>query len=122
MRLLLALIPTVTLVVISQLVTKWRVVFLFDSFQNPLGRLERLFVYLKDPYILISYLAALCASVSWMFVVERYALSIAFPLYIGITVLSVVITGKILFGEQLTYLQVIAILLIIIGVALGSQS
>jgi multidrug transporter EmrE-like cation transporter len=122
MKLLLALLPTVVLVVYGQLVTKWRVAHLFDPLQNTSGRMDRLFVYLNDPYILSAYAAALAASVAWMFVIERHALSLAFPLYIGITVLSVVLGGVLLFGEQMNAMRTIAILLIVTGVALGSQS
>lgn len=122
MKLLLALLPTVVLVVCGQLVTKWRVAYLLDPIQNSSGMIDRLFVYLKDPYILSSYVAALVASVAWMFVIERYALSLAFPLYIGITVLSVVVGGVFLFGEEMTTVRAIAVLLIVIGVAIGSQS
>lgn len=122
MKLLFVLLPTVALVVYGQLVTKWRVAYLFDPLQNTSGRVDRLFVYLKDPYILSAYVAALAASVTWMFVIERHSLSLAFPLYIGVTVLSVVVGGVFLFGEEMTTLRIIAVLLIVIGVALGSQS
>lgn len=120
MKLLLALLPTVLLVVYSQLVTKWRVVFLLDSLQDSSGPIDRLFVYLKDPYILSAYVAALASSMAWMFVVERHALSLAFPLYIGLTVLVVVVGGVFLFGEQMTFARTLAVLLILIGVAIGS--
>lgn len=122
MKLFLALIPTVVLVAYSQLVTKWRVAYLFDPLQNTSGRMDRLLVYLKDPFILSAYAAALAASVAWMFVIERHALSIAFPLYIGITVLSVTVGGVFIFGEEMNTMRIIAVLLIVIGVVLGSQS
>lgn len=122
MKLLLSLLPTVVLVVFSQLVTKWRIVYLLDTLQSTTGRLDRLLVYLKDPYILSCYAASLAASVAWMFVIERNPISLAFPLYIGITVLSVIVGGVLLFGEEMTILRTIAILLIVVGVVLGSQS
>lgn len=122
MKLLLALLPTVVLVVFGQLVIKWRVALLFDSLQSASSWIDRLFVYLKDPYILSAYVSALVASAAWMFVIERHALSLAFPLYIGITVLSVVVGGILLFGEEMNTLRAIAIFLIVAGVALGSQS
>jgi multidrug transporter EmrE-like cation transporter len=122
MKLLLAIFPSVVLVVYSQLITKWRVVYLLDSLQGTLGPIDRLFVYLKDPYILSCYVASLGASVAWMFAIERNPFSLAFPLYIGITILSVVIAGVFWFGEEMSIMRIIAIVLIIIGVVLGSQS
>ena len=106
----------------SQLITKWRVVYLLDTLQNAPGRLDRLFVYLKDPYILSAYLTSLTASFAWMFVVERHSISIAFPISIGITVLSVVSGGILLFGEEMNAMRTLAVLFIVIGVGLASQS
>jgi multidrug transporter EmrE-like cation transporter len=121
MKLLLALAPTVLLVVFGQLVTKWRVQTFNGSFQAVDGRLARAWVYLTDPYVLAAYAAALAGSVAWVFVVERYAISVAFPLYIGITVLLVTAGGVVLMGEQLTTSRVIAVVLILTGVAIGAR-
>ena len=122
MKLLLSLLPTVVLAVYSQLITKWRVAYLFDSLQHAPGKVDRLLVYLKDPYILSCYVASLAASVAWMFVIERNSISLAFPLYIGITVLSVVVGGIFLFGEEMNTMRTLAVIFIVIDVALGSQS
>lgn len=122
MKMLLAIMPTVLLVVCGQLVTKWRVQLLGSAPGGDGDRWSRAFVYLTDPYIVSAYIAALLGSVAWMFVVERYAISMAFPLYIGLTVLLVVLGGVLIFGESMSTLRVLAILLILAGVAIGAHS
>ena len=79
MKMLLAISPTILFIVYGQLIIKWRVETLLATGDVAAGRLSRLSVYLTDPYIISAYLAALAGSVAWMFVVERYAVSLAFP-------------------------------------------
>lgn len=122
MKLILAMLPTVVLVVYSQVVMKWRVTALLAEAQNASGATGRLGIYLLDPYIVSSYVAALVGSILWLFVVERYPVSIAFPVYVGLTVWSVTIAGIWLLGEDVTILRVVAILLIFAGIFIGSRS
>lgn len=122
MKLILAILPTMLLVVYGQLIIKWRVAAL-SSLANPAdGALARLVSYLGDPYILSAYGAALASSMTWMFVVESYPVSLAFPLHIGLSVMAVVIGGIYLFGEPITLSRILAVLLILAGIAIGSRS
>jgi multidrug transporter EmrE-like cation transporter len=120
MKLLFAVLPTVMLVVYGQLISKWRIGHLFATVGSASGT-SRMLSYLSDPLILSSYAAALGGSVAWMFVVERQPISIAFPLYIGLTMLSVMVGSVALFGEHLSASRIIAILLIFAGVVLGTR-
>jgi multidrug transporter EmrE-like cation transporter len=122
MRLILFLLPTFLLVVYGQLITKWRLGTLSESMHSANGPLDRLAIYLTDPYILSAYVAALASSITWMFVLENYSISLAFPLHIGLTVMAVVIGGVWLFGEPVTPSRLLAIALIVAGVAIGSRS
>ena len=122
MRLILFLLPTIALVVYGQLIIKWRVAALSGAAHSVSGPLDRLAVYLMDPYILSAYAAALGGSMTWMFVVESYPVSLAFPLHIGLTVALVVLGGIWLFGEPITASRALAIALILAGVAIGSRS
>jgi len=119
MRLILAILPTMLLVVYGQLMIKWRVGLLSDVAAPPMGRLA---LYLTDPYIISAYIAALASSMTWMFVVESYPLSLAFPLHIGLTVMAVVVGGIYLFGEPITAPRIVAVCLIVAGIAIGSRS
>jgi multidrug transporter EmrE-like cation transporter len=122
MRLILAILPTMLLVVLGQLLIKWRIGVLSGGATPPGGLMERLGLYLTDPYVLAAYVAALASSVTWMLVVESHPISLAFPLHIGLTVLSVVVAGVYLFGEPVTPWRILAVCLIVAGVAIGSRA
>lgn len=119
---ILAMSPTIVLVVFSQLVVKWRVTSIAGDLDGAADRITRLVGYLKDPYIVSSYVAALAASVAWMFVVERYAISVVFPIYVGLTIVAVAAGGCLFFNESLDLPKAFAIFLIIVGVTIASHS
>lgn len=121
MKLLLVLLPTISLVVYGQLVIKWRVGALSGALPAASG-VSKLWNYLTDPFIVSAYFAALISSITWMYVVDRYPLSQAFPVHIGLTVLMVVLGGIFLFDEQITASRICAVLLIVAGVAVATRS
>lgn len=121
MKMLIAMSPTILLVVYAQLVTKWRVTVLSGLMLDAPDSLARLLVYLKDPLIVTSYFAALGGSVAWVFVVEKFDIAVAFPIYVGLTVVAMAIMGTLLFGEQLGISRMAGVALIIFGVALVSR-
>lgn len=121
MRLLLAMSPTVFFAVYGQLITKWRVETMLGGMMGAPDGVSRLLFYLKDPYFVSAYLASFLASIAWIFVVEKYDISNAFPIYIGLTVLLVVMGGVLFLKEVMTIQRLAAILLIILGVAIGSK-
>lgn len=123
LKLLLAMSPTILLVVYSQLATKWRVTHMTDESLAPgANTISRIHDYLHDPIIVSAYLASFLASIAWIFVVEKYELSNAFPVYIGLTVLLVTVGSALLFKETINPQRIASILLIICGVAIGSRS
>jgi multidrug transporter EmrE-like cation transporter len=122
MKLIFAMSPTILLVVYAQLITKWRIGVLSALSSDAPDKLSRLMIYLKDPLILSTYLAALGGSAAWIFVVERYDIAIAFPVYVGLTVLAMALCGTLLFGEHIGMVRAFGIVMIVAGVALVSRS
>lgn len=121
MRLLLLIAPTVLFAVYGQLITKWRVQSLSGGLGADAGIWARAAHYLGDPYVLSTYIAAIAGSLAWLFVVERAPIAVAFPLYVGSTVLIVALAGALLFGEVLTPSRLLGIALIVAGIAIGSR-
>lgn len=119
MKLLLAILPTVVLTLYSQLVSKWRVGELAANLQDA-GVLRRVLAYLSDPFILSAYALTLLASLSWFVVLERFALSIAYPVFIGVMFAAVTLGGMLLFGEPYKANRLLAVLLIFAGIVLGA--
>lgn len=80
---------------------------------------QHLFKFLTDPVILSAYAAALIASFAWLFVVTRLPLTVAFPVYIGVTFAMVLFGGWYFLAETMNPTKIVAILLIMCGIALG---
>lgn len=122
MNLLLALSPSVALVVYGQLMLKWRMGQLSHVGAVGTSPPDRILAYLQDPFILSGYCAAFLGSMAWMLAVDRYPLNQAFPAYIGLTLCLVMAGSVLVLGEALNLVRVAAIAMIICGVALSAQS
>lgn len=121
MRLLLLIAPTVFFAVYGQLITKWRVQHLANGVAPDASIWIRAAHYLADPYVLSTYLAAIAGSIAWLLVVERAPVAVAFPIYVGSTVLLVAVAGIVLFDEAITPSRLIGMALIVAGVGIGSR-
>lgn len=117
MKTYLFILPIALVVTYSQLIVKWRsntmANFPTSSFSQQLLR------FLTDPVILSAYAAALIASFAWLYVVTKLPLTVAFPVYIGLTFAMVLLGGWFFLGETLTTTKVLAIMLIMGGIVLG---
>ncbi|WP_240231813.1 hypothetical protein [Devosia lacusdianchii] len=122
MKLLLAIAPTVLLVVYGQLMTKWRVGIMATALGDGRGIVSKLVVYLSDPLIVSAYASSFLASLAWVFVVERYEISLAFPVYIGLITAIVALGGAVLFQESLNPQKLLAIALIAVGVIIAANA
>lgn len=116
----LLIIPIAFLVTFSQLIVKWR----SNTSESVLGLTfsQHLVRFLTDPVILSAYAAALIASFAWLFVVTRLPLTVAFPVYIGITFAMVLTGGWYFLDEAMSAAKLFAILLILCGVVLGIRA
>jgi len=114
----LLILPVASLVAYSQLMVKWRAA----SLPAPGSLTAKLLTMFADPLILSAYAAALAASVAWLLVVTKLPLTIAFPVYIGVTFVMVVLGGHLILGEPLPITKIAAVALILSGIALGMSS
>ena len=105
------------LVAYSQIIVKWR----SNAIEQPMAQSfsAQLFNFLSDPVILSAYGAALIASFAWLYVVTKLPLTVAFPVYIGVTFAMVLLGGWFFLSEALTATKLIAVLLIVGGIVLG---
>ena len=120
MKTYLLILPVALLVAYSQVIVKLRANTMeglaHSSFAVQLAR------FLTDPVILSAYAAALVASFAWLYVVTKLPLTIAFPVYIGVTFVMVLFGGWFFLAENITAVKVIAIGLIMCGIILGVTS
>ncbi len=117
MRNYLMILPIALLVTYSQLIVKWR-----SSAVEQLASasfLQHLIKFITDPVILSAYTAALVASFAWLYVVTKLPLTVAFPVYIGVTFAMVLLGGWFFLSETLSTTKLVAVLLIFSGIVIG---
>lgn len=117
MKTYLLILPIALLVTYSQLIVKWR----SGSAEHTQAAsfAAHLLRFLMDPVILSAYGAALFASFAWLYVVTRLPLTVAFPVYIGVTFVMVLFGGWFFLAESLSATKILAVILILAGIALG---
>src|SRR5690606_18030176 len=116
----LLILPIAFLVAYSQLIVKLRSVSKVATSNT--DTIHRLLSFVSDPWIVSAYGSALIASFAWLFVVTKLPLTTAFPIYIGVTFLMVLVGGWVFLAEAITITKVAAALLILAGVALGVRA
>ena len=113
--------PTVLLVVYSQLVIKFRLTALGTLPDGTWDKAAFLLKALFDPYIASGFLAAFVGALLWLAAVSRIPLSIGFPAYYGLTFVLVMLGSAWLLDEPVTGTKVFGVVLILIGVIVGSM-
>jgi multidrug transporter EmrE-like cation transporter len=113
----LLILPVALLVTYSQLIVKWRSSTVEHQVTQDFSK--QLIQFLSDPVIISAYGAALFASFAWLYVVTKLPLTVAFPVYIGVTFAMVLLGGWFFLSETLTATKLVAVLLILGGIVLG---
>tara|TARA_Y100001958_G_C21234583_1_gene560751 strand:- start:1156 stop:1524 length:369 start_codon:yes stop_codon:yes gene_type:complete len=114
---LLPIILIILLTVTSQLTLKWRIDNLIKKSDDVSDQIQLIFKNIFDPYIILCFTLAFIAAVSWIFTLTRFNLSSAYP-YMALNFLLVIILSSIFLGEVLSTRNIVAAILIVIGVAL----
>ena len=121
MKLLLMMLPTISLTAYSQLVVKWRVTVLATSAADSSGPVARVTHYLIDPFVLSAFVSSFLSAIAWLYVAERYPVSIAFPSYVGVLFAIVTVGGALLLKETISAQHIVGLVLILAGVVVVSQ-
>ncbi len=112
---------TVALTVYGQLVFKWRV-DVAGSFPSGSGRrVEYLARLLIDPWVVSVFAAAFLASLTWALALTRFELSFAYP-FMALSFVLVLLFGSAFLSESMTAAKVIGVLLIVLGLIVGSRA
>ena len=116
----LLILPAAFLIAYSQIVVKLRSSYGETALETEV--LARLMTFLSDPWVMSAYASTLIASFAWLFIITKLPLTIAFPVYIGVTFLMVLVGGWLFLAESITVTKVLAALLILAGIALGVRA
>ena len=122
MNFVLALLPAILLTAYGQIVTKWRVAGMAEAQTAKATAFERLIIYVTDPYIISAYVFSFLSSIAWLYVVEKYPVSVAFPAYIGILFSVVLLGSAFILKEPVSLQLVLGIVLIITGVVVANYA
>ncbi len=111
---------TILLTVYGQIVIKWQV---RNAGMFPEATADKIWFLLKllvNPWVASALLAALLASVAWMAAMTRLDLSQGYP-FMSLAFVLVLILSGLVFNEPITTLKVVGIILIVLGIVVGSQ-
>lgn len=112
---------TIVLTVYGQLVVKWQV---GKAGQLPGGfapKIEFLVRLATTPWVISVFVAAACAALCWMAAMTKLELSRAYP-WMGLSFLLILLLSAPLFDERLTAAKVSGVVLIILGLLVGSRA
>jgi multidrug transporter EmrE-like cation transporter len=116
----LYILATVLFTVYGQLVVKWQVA---QAGAYPLATSERLNFLLKlllNPWIISGVAAGFFALLCWMIAMTRFDLSYAYP-FMSLAFVFVLILSLIFFHEIVIMLKMIGVMLIVVGIIIGSR-
>ena len=113
-------LTTVLLTVYGQLIFKWRI---DEAGAVPTGSSERLEFVARlavNPWMVSVILATLAAALTYGAALTRFELSFAYP-FMALSFVLVLLLSGWFFHESVTTLKVVGIVLIVAGIAIGSQ-
>lgn len=116
----LYILGTIIFTVYGQLILKWRIT-IYGSLPDFL--LEKVIFLLKlflDPYIISGFLSAFIASLFWMASMTKFQLSHAYP-FMSFAFVLVLFFSGVFFNEPITSFKIIGIILVVLGLIVGSQ-
>jgi multidrug transporter EmrE-like cation transporter len=111
---------TVLLTVYGQIAIKWQVLEAGPFPADPADKLRFLARLLLNPWVISAFAAALLASVAWMAAMTRLELSHAYP-FMSLAFVLVMLGSAWFFSEPITPLKVAGVVLIMLGLVVGSQ-
>lgn len=111
---------TVVFMVYAQIVIKWQVLGAGAFPADPADQLWFLARLLVNPWIVSALAAMLLASLSWMAAMTKLDLSHAYP-FTSLAFVLVMIASALLFHEPVNGPKIAGIVLICLGIVVGSQ-
>jgi len=111
---------TIVLTVYGQIVIKWQVLNAGAFPDALIDKLWFLYKLLVNPWVVSALLAALLAGIAWMAAMTRLDLSRGYP-FMSLAFVLVLILSGIFFNEPITTPKIAGIILIVLGIVVGSQ-
>jgi len=119
---LLLTFPMALLVAYGQIIVKWRSIDIGIIDMQNMSLMARMLKFFSDPFILSAYGAAFFATFMWLYIITKLPLAIAFPVYIGLTFVLVILGGWCFLSETITLTRIASVILILTGIILGVKN
>ena len=111
---------TVILTAYGQVAIKWQVLKA-GAFPEPLAeKVLFLFQLLLNPWVVNAFATALLASIFWMAAMTRLQLSHTYP-FMSMAFVLIMVASGVFFNEIITPMKITGIMLIVLGIVVGSQ-
>lgn len=81
-----------------------------------------LFAVIRQPWFIVGLILVGCASVLWLKVIAMLGLTIAYPIFVGLTYVVVAIGSTYLLGEHMNTLRFAGVAALFLGIVLVSRS
>ncbi len=104
----------------GQIAIKWQVLKAGALPEALPDKAAFLFNLLLNPWIISAFAAALLASVFWMAAMTKLQLSHAYP-FMSLAFVLILMASGLFFHEPITPLKIAGIMLIVLGIIVGSQ-
>ena len=111
---------TILLTVYGQIAIKWQVLKAGSLPEATADKIAFLLQLLLNPWIVSAFAAALLASIFWMAAMTKLQLSHAYP-FMSLAFVLILIASGLFFHEAITPLKIAGIVLIVLGIIVGSQ-
>ncbi len=111
---------TITLTVYGQFVVKWQMLKRSPVPDSGIAQVAYVISALLNPWILSALAAAFLAALAWMLAMTKLPLSQAYPAT-ALVFVFVVIGGAWAFSEPLNHWRIAGVLLIVLGLIVGSR-
>lgn len=111
---------TIFFTVYGQIALKWQISSVGEL---PLGISAKLWFLLKlfsNPWVLSAFLSAFLASLAWMAAMSKLEISHAYP-FMSLNFVLVLLLSGLLFHEPITINKVAGMILLILGLIIGSR-
>jgi multidrug transporter EmrE-like cation transporter len=111
---------TIALTVYGQIIVKWQVDQAGEFPATLSGKLHFLLKLMLNPWVISVFAGAVIAALAWMAALTRFELSRAYP-FMSLSFVLVLILSAIFFAEDFTLPKLMGVVLIMVGLAIGSQ-
>ena len=111
---------TILFTTYGQLILKWQVTTPAAAPFRFMESWPTLLLLLLRPWVISAFVAAFLASLCWMMAISRLPLSKAYP-FMAINFLLVGLLAIPLFGEALTRLKIVGLVVVVVGLSILSK-